>query len=97
MTINGPPHGAGQSQGWTVQAPNVAVPDRTPLLQVLVWVVQVLPHTTLLDGYAVVVSPLFGLAVGGFAGYYRRFLYLSNPNARRNASQRPSKPAAKRR
>jgi len=47
--------------------------------------------------YAVVVSPLFGLAVGGFAGYYRRFLYLSNPNARRNASQRPSKPAAKRR
>jgi len=47
--------------------------------------------------YAIVVSPLFGLAVGGFAGYYRRFLYLSNPNSRRSASQRASKPAAKRR
>jgi len=48
--------------------------------------------------YAIVVSPLFGLGVGGFAGYYRRFLYLSNPNAqRRSANQRSGKPAPKRR
>jgi hypothetical protein len=33
--------------------------------------------------YAVVVSPIFGMAVGGFAGYYRRFLFLSSPNRRR--------------
>jgi hypothetical protein len=33
--------------------------------------------------YAAVVSPIFGLAVGGFAGYYRRFLFLSSPNTRR--------------
>ena len=47
--------------------------------------------------YAIVVSPLFGLAVGGFAGYYRRFLFLSNPNAQRRAAARQGKPGAKRR
>ena len=45
--------------------------------------------------YAFVVSPLFGIAVGGFAGYYRRFLALSGGSrrradqARRNASAKP--------
>ena len=29
--------------------------------------------------YGLVVSPLFGVAVGGFAGYYRRFLAVSSP------------------
>ena len=49
--------------------------------------------------YALVVSPIFGLAVGGFAGYYRRFLFLSSPNRqRRQASSKSSgKSSAKRR
>ncbi len=49
--------------------------------------------------YALVVSPIFGLAVGGFAGYYRRFLFLSSPNRqRRQASGKSSsKSSAKRR
>ena len=49
--------------------------------------------------YAVVVSPLFGLAVGGFAGYYRRFLFLSSPNRQRRqtSSKSSSKSSAKRR
>jgi hypothetical protein len=33
------------------------------------------------------VSPLFGVAVGGFAGYYRRFLAVSSPNRRRQQEQ----------
>jgi len=37
--------------------------------------------------YALLVSPVAGLAVGGFAGFYRRFLRLANPN--------PSRPPAK--
>ena len=41
--------------------------------------------------FFVVVSPLFGLAVGAFAGFYRRFLRLSGPSAqaRRAASRKP--------
>lgn len=31
--------------------------------------------------YSLVVSPLSGLAIGGFAGFYRRFLRVANPNA----------------
>ena len=39
--------------------------------------------------YALVVSPLSGLAIGGFAGFYRRFLRVANPNAgARRAAQR---------
>jgi hypothetical protein len=37
--------------------------------------------------YGLVVSPLFGVAVGGFAGYYRRFLAVSSPNRRRQQEQ----------
>jgi len=45
--------------------------------------------------YAIVVSPIFGLAVGAFAGYYRRFLYLSNTGSRRRAAARQGRPGAK--
>ena len=31
--------------------------------------------------YGLVLSPLSGLAIGGFAGFYRRFLRRANPNA----------------
>jgi hypothetical protein len=37
--------------------------------------------------YGLVVSPLFGVAVGGFAGYYRRFLAVSSPQRRRQQEQ----------
>jgi hypothetical protein len=37
--------------------------------------------------YGLVVSPLFGVAVGGFAGYYRRFLAISSPQRRRQQEQ----------
>ena len=49
--------------------------------------------------YALLVSPLFGLAVGGFAGYYRRFLFLSSPNRQRRqtSTKSSSKSGAKRR
>jgi hypothetical protein len=30
--------------------------------------------------YALVISPLAGVAIGGFAGFYRRFLRVTNPN-----------------
>lgn len=50
------------------------------------------PNTTLTSDtratyvlYALAISPISGLAVGGAAGWYRRFLRLSNPN--RNARQ----------
>ncbi len=50
------------------------------------------PNTTLASDtratyvlYALAISPISGLAVGGAAGWYRRFLRLSNPN--RNARQ----------
>ncbi len=38
--------------------------------------------------YAFVVAPLFGLFVGGFAGFYRRFLALSSPARRRGEQTR---------
>jgi hypothetical protein len=31
--------------------------------------------------YGLILSPLSGLAIGGFAGFYRRFLRRANPNA----------------
>ena len=37
--------------------------------------------------YAFVVAPLFGIGVGGFAGFYRRFLANSSPARRRNEQQ----------
>jgi hypothetical protein len=50
--------------------------------------------------YGLAVSPLFGLAVGGFAGYYRRFLSVSSPARRRQeqqkAARRASRPASRR-
>jgi len=47
--------------------------------------------------YAMLVSPVAGLAVGGFAGFYRRFLRMANPNAANRAASRPTKPAPRRR
>ena len=53
--------------------------------------------------YAIVVSPVAGLAVGGFSGFYRRFLRMANPNAgnraaaNRAAATRNAKTAARRR
>lgn len=50
--------------------------------------------------YALVVSPLSGVAIGGFAGFYRRFLRVASPNAgsRRGAprSARNAKAPARR-
>ena len=45
--------------------------------------------------YGLVVSPLFGVAVGGFAGYYRRFLAVSSPNRRRQQEQAKAAKARK--
>ncbi len=47
--------------------------------------------------YALVVSPVAGVAVGGFAGFYRRFLRMANPNAGNRSAARGSKPATRRR
>jgi hypothetical protein len=47
--------------------------------------------------YAMLVSPVAGVAVGGFAGFYRRFLRMANPNAARRSAARSTKPAARRR
>jgi hypothetical protein len=47
--------------------------------------------------YALLVSPLTGLAVGGFAGFYRRFLRLANPNAAKRPPAKSSKQAARKR
>jgi hypothetical protein len=47
--------------------------------------------------YALVVSPVAGVAVGGFAGFYRRFLRMANPNAGARSAARGSKPAQRRR
>ena len=51
--------------------------------------------------YGLAVSPLFGLAVGGFAGYYRRFLAVSSPGRRRQEQSRTNRatnrPAPRRR
>ena len=47
--------------------------------------------------YALIVSPLTGLAIGGFAGFYRRFLRLANPNAAKKAPAKSTKQAARKR
>ena len=48
--------------------------------------------------YGLVVSPLAGLAIGAFAGFYRRFLRRANPNAgrRQTPPSKGSKAAARR-
>ena len=47
--------------------------------------------------YALVVSPLSGLAIGGFAGFYRRFLRFSNPPRDRQAQRgKSAKPGPRR-
>jgi hypothetical protein len=48
--------------------------------------------------YGLVVSPLAGLAIGGFAGFYRRFLRRANPNSgrRQNPPSKGSKAPARR-
>ena len=57
------------------------------------------PSRESLIGYALVSSPTFGLAIGAFAGFYRRFLQLSNPNRGRRQQGRPQRgrPAPRRR
>lgn len=46
--------------------------------------------------YAVLVSPLFGLATGAFAGFYRRFLRVSAPQQQqRKPAGKSQKPASK--
>jgi hypothetical protein len=47
--------------------------------------------------YALIISPVAGVAVGGFAGFYRRFLRMANPNAGARSAARSSKPAPRRR
>lgn len=47
--------------------------------------------------YAMIVSPAAGVAVGGFAGFYRRFLRMANPNAGARSAARSTKPAPRRR
>jgi hypothetical protein len=48
-------------------------------------------------GYAFIASPVFGMAVGAFAGFYRRFLAISNPNRgrarQRSGGRRPGQRA----
>lgn len=47
--------------------------------------------------YALVVSPLSGLAIGGFAGFYRRFLRFSSPPRDRQAQRgKGAKPGPRR-
>jgi hypothetical protein len=45
--------------------------------------------------YALLVSPVTGVAVGGFAGFYRRFLRMANPNAGNRPAARGAKPTAR--
>jgi hypothetical protein len=45
--------------------------------------------------YAVVVSPLFGLATGAFAGFYRRFLRVSAPQQQRKPASKSQKASGK--
>lgn len=45
--------------------------------------------------YAVFVSPLFGLATGAFAGFYRRFLRVSGPQQQRKPAAKSQKAAPK--
>lgn len=46
--------------------------------------------------YAVVVSPLFGVATGAFAGFYRRFLRITSPQQARKPAPKSQKTMAKR-
>ena len=41
-------------------------------------------------GFLAIVGPLFGLSVGAFSGFYRRFLALSTPPRRQQQSRKPS-------
>ncbi len=43
--------------------------------------------------YALVISPLFGLATGAFAGFYRRFLRVSAPQQQRKPASKSGKQA----
>ena len=46
--------------------------------------------------YALVVSPLFGLGTGAFAGFYRRFLRVASPaQQQRKAASKGQRPATK--
>jgi len=45
--------------------------------------------------YAIAISPISGLAIGGFAGFYRRFLRRANPNAGRRQQPQRGKSATK--
>jgi hypothetical protein len=46
--------------------------------------------------YVIVVSPLFGLATGAFAGFYRRFLRIASPaQQQRKAASKGQRSAAK--
>jgi hypothetical protein len=46
--------------------------------------------------YAITVSPLFGLATGAFAGFYRRFLRVASPQQQqRRSASKGQRPASK--
>jgi hypothetical protein len=46
--------------------------------------------------YVIIVSPLFGLATGAFAGFYRRFLRIASPaQQQRKTASKGQRPAAK--
>lgn len=51
-----------------------------------------------LIAYALISSPLFGVAIGAFAGFYRRFLAMSSPNRGRRPQGRQGRgrPATRR-
>ncbi len=50
-----------------------------------------------LIAYALLISPISGLAIGGFAGFYRRFLRFSNPPRGRQAPRgKGAKPGPRR-
>lgn len=50
-----------------------------------------------LIAYALLISPISGLAIGGFAGFYRRFLRFSNPPRNRQAQRgKGAKPSPRR-
>jgi hypothetical protein len=36
---------------------------------------------------SILLSVPFGIAIGAFGGYYKRFLYLSNPNRQRRPAE----------
>jgi hypothetical protein len=43
--------------------------------------------------WALTIGPISGLAVGAFAGFYRRFLRRANPNAGARRQESKAKPA----